>query len=370
MEVHQIYEAAFEGNLPKTAISLVVRRFPDASAVLAEHDPAVASRGFVLRRGPLSQAMDATAMQEFAEHWRLPVGHVYHEGDLAADAQGHARLSDGPPRGAEESDRIGRAGVVLRRDIARQTVLELRFRHRRENAIRPAIQTWLAAATPHLMRATRIGEVRRKAALEASLSSRIVELLPFAVFIIDGARSVHKMNRRAEMLAAEMKALFVGADDTLHATEPESDVAFTSALHKLRTNPAMHSDQMAFRRGRDEGIQLLTIAKLGASLDGGSPDRTGESESASQFAVIAHNCAESLNLTPHALWNTFGLTTRESELAISLLNGESLGDYAVRRQISKQTLRNQLGGIMRKTDTHRQPELVTLLTRLALTVPY
>lgn len=33
----------------------------------------------------------------------------------------------------------------------------------------------------------------------------------------------------------------------------------------------------------------------------------------------------------------------------------------------KQTLRNQLVGVMRKTGTRRQSELVLLLTRLALT---
>jgi len=34
--------------------------------------------------------------------------------------------------------------------------------------------------------------------------------------------------------------------------------------------------------------------------------------------------------------------------------------------LAKQTLRNHLGSIMKKTETHRQPQLIALLTRLAL----
>ena len=372
MEVHQIYEASFEGNFPKMAFSLVARCFPEASVVLADHDSAVRARGFVLRCGPLAETSHALQPKGFASHWRLPVGHVYHEGDLSDESDGRApvRRTGLRPDGGGDEDPIGIVGVIIRRNMARQMVLELRFRQRKENSLRPAMQSWLARMTPHLMRGVRISDMRGRGVFDTALTSSVLELLPFAVFLIDGGRNVLKKNRRADSLAAGMESLFISADDRLHASEPDSDAQFSTALHQLRTSPALQSYQLVFRQGRDEGMQLLTLAKLAVrgsdiALDGG-----GEGDCAGHFAVIAHNCAETLSLPHHTLWSTFGLTSREAELAESLLNGESIGEYASRREISKQTLRNQLGGIMRKTATNRQPELVNLLTRMAMTVPY
>lgn len=372
MEVHQIYEASFEGNFPKMAVSLVARSFPEASVVLADHDSGAASRGFILRRGPLADDPDPTSPHGFAHHWRLPVGHVYHEGDLLEESghTGSAHRNNLRPDAADDEDPVGIVGVVIRRHMGRQMVLEFRFRLRKENSLRPAMQSWLARMTPHMMRGVRISDLRSRAVFETALTPSVLELSPFAVFLIDGARNVLKKNRRADRLASGMESLFVSADDRLHATEPESDAQFSTALHLLQNTPTLQSHQLVFRRGRDDGMQLLTIAKLAVRTTDCPLDGAGEGESAGHFAVIAHNCAETLNLSQHTLWSTFGLSTREAELAASLLNGESIGEYASRRQISKQTLRNQLGGIMRKTATNRQPELVNLLTRLALTVPY
>ena len=67
------------------------------------------------------------------------------------------------------------------------------------------------------------------------------------------------------------------------------------------------------------------------------------------------------------LWRAFGLTESEASLAEALLAGSTVADYAQEREVSKQTLRNQLVGIMRKTGTKRQAELLSLLTRLSLT---
>jgi DNA-binding CsgD family transcriptional regulator len=66
------------------------------------------------------------------------------------------------------------------------------------------------------------------------------------------------------------------------------------------------------------------------------------------------------------LWRAFGLTESEATLAEALLAGATVADHAQEREVSKQTLRNQLVGIMRKTGTKRQAELLSLLTRLSL----
>ena len=85
--------------------------------------------------------------------------------------------------------------------------------------------------------------------------------------------------------------------------------------------------------------------------------------------MIAQNGAGHMQLSHDVLWKVFGLTTKEAEIAMALLEGKTVGEMAVEKQVSKQTLRNQLGSIMRKTQTRRQTQLVTLLTHMALAVP-
>lgn len=60
----------------------------------------------------------------------------------------------------------------------------------------------------------------------------------------------------------------------------------------------------------------------------------------------------------------FGLTTAEARLASAIGNGASLDIAADALGISYETARCQLKAIFSKTDTHRQGELVSLISRL------
>lgn len=66
----------------------------------------------------------------------------------------------------------------------------------------------------------------------------------------------------------------------------------------------------------------------------------------------------------HLLVGTFGLTPAEAQLAAQLVTGESLEDVADGLCISKETARYELKSVFRKTDVHRQSELVALLSSL------
>jgi len=60
----------------------------------------------------------------------------------------------------------------------------------------------------------------------------------------------------------------------------------------------------------------------------------------------------------------FGLTPAEARLGSALATGTSLSEAADELGISRETARNQLKSVFAKTDTHRQSELVALLSRL------
>jgi DNA-binding CsgD family transcriptional regulator len=67
---------------------------------------------------------------------------------------------------------------------------------------------------------------------------------------------------------------------------------------------------------------------------------------------------------PALLARAFGLTPAEARLASIIAEGLNPERAAEELAISKVTARNQLGAIFAKTSTHRQSELVALLSRL------
>lgn len=64
------------------------------------------------------------------------------------------------------------------------------------------------------------------------------------------------------------------------------------------------------------------------------------------------------------LRHVFGFTNAEVRLAIHIAGGADIDEAAISLGITRHTARSQLKSIFSKTDTHRQAELVALLTRL------
>jgi DNA-binding CsgD family transcriptional regulator len=67
---------------------------------------------------------------------------------------------------------------------------------------------------------------------------------------------------------------------------------------------------------------------------------------------------------PEALSQTFRLSLAEARLASLLATGISLKQAADELGLAHETVRNQLKAVFGKTATHRQGELVALLSRL------
>jgi DNA-binding CsgD family transcriptional regulator len=61
-----------------------------------------------------------------------------------------------------------------------------------------------------------------------------------------------------------------------------------------------------------------------------------------------------------------GLTPAEARLALALVAGESTSQLADRWQVSRETLKSQMGALFRKTETHRQAQLVAFLMALGV----
>lgn len=258
------------------------------------------------------------------------------------------------------------SGVVIYRHGTRQLVLEVHYSSTHESRFRRAATDLLKLLSPHLLLGEQIMKLRREFPIEGDMVTSLLELSGLPVIIITSDYRVQNMNRRAEVLVNQMDAFFISAERQFHAMDLESEAAFKSALHAMMTGSRKVSEVVTLWNSDRSRYVFMALAKLGgANTSRAFP--VGRFESGDeQFALIIQDMDEELDLAPDTLWRTFRLSNAECELARRLLQGDTVGDVAFDAGVSKQTLRNQLSSIMKKTSTSRQSQLISLLTKLAV----
>lgn len=363
-----LYRAAFDGDLYQEAMTLIAEAFPGVVVLVIGQDGSRFAGNFLLHRGGPDDLSRTFATEVglpegwLRAQWRQDIAHIYHDHDLTPKERA------GPVERALA--RTGAAGdcltgVVVSRVGTRQLAIELRYPRHREAELRGPIRDYLLAAVRHLTYALRIAGLRRQVVEMDHLMSSLLDLLPFAAFVIDADRHVSRMNARAGTLLAEGIGLGLAPDGVLHVTDPGADAGFVDLVCTLRSSPKQRFGIMSVPAQTGNARDVLSVLRLnGASYVELGP-LGAVADVGPRFAVLCENFAIPLELSPDVLWRVFGLSTKEAELALSLLSGESIADLAHRRKMSKETLRNQLAAVMRKTETTRQQDLVALLARLA-----
>ncbi|MDZ4354867.1 MAG: helix-turn-helix transcriptional regulator, partial [Variovorax sp.] len=81
------------------------------------------------------------------------------------------------------------------------------------------------------------------------------------------------------------------------------------------------------------------------------------------LVVFAHP-AEAAVTDPRQMESLLGLSPTEARLALLIASGKTVKDFAAAQQCSEHTARSHLRNVMRKTDCHRQAELVLLVQSL------
>jgi DNA-binding CsgD family transcriptional regulator len=266
------------------------------------------------------------------------------------------------PQGSFETS----TGLVMMNEHRRQVLLSLRYGLEQEHEVRPAISSLLMRVAPHIQRAVQIERLIQDGQTSSRLFGTMLERLPYAAFLVDRTGHVNSFNRQAEQVTRAFDSLVLGADGSLRATTARGQ----SDLDLLLRDCFNHSNGpsvIRLSRQRSVGSYYVGASPIqmpfGQRSDHGEVARlaTADNELALVFVVDGQASA-----VPSAqlLASTFNLTQAEAGLAQALSTGETLARYAQRREVSKQTLRNQLVGLLKKTDTHRQAELAALMIRL------
>ncbi len=214
---------------------------------------------------------------------------------------------------------------------------------------------------PHLQRAVRVGQhLSHLNADHRALEAGLDQLRVGVIVVRENAKVIFQ-NRMAERLIRSADAFRVRRNRLRAATVSE-----TGKLHDLirsALNPqggrfAVATGVMTLSRTSDAKPLQLLVAPLGEQVAW----PWGKQRSAAIFAVDPERPA---GLRGPTLELLYGLTPAEARMAATLRNVHGdLARAAEEMGITRGSARQYLKNVFAKTNTHRQPELIELLSGL------
>lgn len=187
----------------------------------------------------------------------------------------------------------------------------------------------------------------------------IFEAVNCGAILLDANKRVLHFNARAKECFRDGVTL---ANDRLCALSRPCDVMLQTALDQcLKYREAALRPIMREAVGLSRDEKACIIARVLPI----SPDAQWELGDATLIVILIdpEDCAE----PSHALLEqVFGLTKSESRVASRLMCGQTLQEIAEHTGVTPGTVRSQIKSVFAKTNTHRQAQLVGLLTRLAM----
>lgn len=192
--------------------------------------------------------------------------------------------------------------------------------------------------------------------LPAFLSERV----PWGVITLDARGRVLAMNAQAERIVAAGDGLRVERGHLAAAQPPQHRAlqSLIAAVLKAAASPAVH----------EGGAVLVTRPGLPGYVLQVLPNIRSDEIGAGPAAIVyISDPLRAARPDRKTLIAAFGLTPREADLAVHILRGGRLADAADRLAMSRNTGRNHLQAIFRKTETNSQTALIRLLG--ALVVP-
>ncbi|MDI1262103.1 MAG: helix-turn-helix transcriptional regulator [bacterium] len=176
-----------------------------------------------------------------------------------------------------------------------------------------------------------------------------------AAISIDRLGAVIEANAAAEAIFDD--DLFI-ADGGLSIRDKNAQRAFADFLAQLKVTPDVRPLNVApivVRRSRKRPVIIHVLPVDGAAR---SPFLGGRA------ILVLSDMQAPQTAQLDLLCRAFDLTPSEGRIALFLAEGKSPEEAAQEFVISRETVRAHLKAIFRKTDTHRQGELIALIGRL------
>lgn len=203
----------------------------------------------------------------------------------------------------------------------------------------------LASAMTHALTASKVDGM-----------AEAFDLASVACIFFDRRGLVTRLNQQAEK--------YVGIDfhiarGEIRTSRPDETVALQNRIKSVLSSIALSNPAPPLPLHITRADKRPLIVRL-QRLSGFLPD------------IFAHSAAlaviEDLDSKPKpqasTIQHVFGLTPAEAEIAILLASGCGAKDVSIRRSITYETARAHIRSIMNKTQTERQSDIASLISRL------
>ncbi len=211
----------------------------------------------------------------------------------------------------------------------------------------------LARLMPHLRRSCMIYKKLSEINSVQTANTDLLNRLPVGVILFDDAGKAVFVNETAAALIHSANGF--GLNATGHCVT--GNIVQTRALNQLISRAAELGQSNAMSLYRNNSNQLLSATVV--SLQNRPLPLL---ESVPAVALFLGDPDRPLSLDDTVLTQCYELSPAEAKLAIALLQGQTQSDYAELRGISNNTVKTQLKQVLAKTGTHRQTELIQMLT--------
>jgi DNA-binding CsgD family transcriptional regulator/PAS domain-containing protein len=221
---------------------------------------------------------------------------------------------------------------------------------------------FLTRLAPHLSRAFRIYSMFSEAAGLKRSVEEIVERVPVGLLLFDSAGKMVLANRRARDILDARDCIRLDKSGAPCGPSAEQTDKIRRSLAQATGTSSDSSLGRASCLALERSGAEQPVAALFTPFRPGSETCLGEE---SGFAAIFLSAPEHrLNPPEQVLQDMCGLTPTEARLATFLVAGLSLEEVSVEMTISLNTARTHLKRIYKKTATHRQGALVSLVVNL------
>jgi DNA-binding CsgD family transcriptional regulator len=216
----------------------------------------------------------------------------------------------------------------------------------------------LQLLVPHLRRAIAIQRTLPDSAAQDIEPSAVLELMNHAALIVERECQVVSTNATAIAMVRQHDGLGITAGGRLVTTTAAGDNSLGQTVRRALPDAASMpacGGTLLCRRPSGRRSYLVYVAPLAAS---GLVD-----SSAKRTALVVVVDPEHIPEPPSTvLRNLYELTATEADIAMRVTRADELKTIAADLNVSITTVRTHLQHIFTKTETHRQAELVRLLS--------
>lgn len=191
-----------------------------------------------------------------------------------------------------------------------------------------------------------VTELRKKA------SEIILEYMDVAAVLLTSGGDFIYANPAAERMLGGDRGLSI-RQDRLRATDAECQHELDLILARAGLSKDKSEERISLARIKDECGNDLYLQVI--SIPYGDCPRGLQTGG---IVVLIYDCASFRDQAVRHLCSHYGLTDTEARLVGHLIDGCSVREAAVRMRVAYETARSYLKSVFRKTDTHRQIDLL------------